>query len=220
MAARKTRMAISLRLATSSLRMGRGSHGLCAEIVRDGGNGGLRLRGKSFVRVNRHQVGRYFGQDRRQCKARYRRGARGPAGPYDGGKWTERFASTSSMPPRADVREAAGRLYADVQGEVEARRPVCVVSGRCCRFEEFGHRLFVTTMEMGAFLHGLGPQTNGQASTPWDGTGCPFQVRKLCGVHAIRPFGCRMFFCDATSTEWQNQAYERFHAALEGCTRN
>jgi hypothetical protein len=25
-----------------------------------------------------------------------------------------------------------------------------------------------------------------------------------------------MFFCDATSTEWQNQAYERFHGELKG----
>ena len=116
---------------------------------------------------------------------------------------------------RTDVREAVGRLYEDVRGEVEARRPVCVVSGRCCRFEEFGHRLFVTTLELAAFVHGLGLQMDLQGSTPWDGTGCPFQVRKLCGVHSIRPFGCRMFFCDATSTEWQNQAYERFHARLK-----
>jgi len=34
-------------------------------------------------------------------------------------------------------------------------------------------------------------------------------------VHAIRPFGCRMFFCDATSTAWQNEAYEQFHARLK-----
>jgi hypothetical protein len=24
-----------------------------------------------------------------------------------------------------------------------------------------------------------------------------------------------MFFCDATSTQWQNQAYEQFHARLQ-----
>jgi hypothetical protein len=24
-----------------------------------------------------------------------------------------------------------------------------------------------------------------------------------------------MFFCDATSTEWQNDAYERFHARIQ-----
>jgi Fe-S-cluster containining protein len=120
---------------------------------------------------------------------------------------------------RADVREAVGRVYADLQTEVERRRPVCIASGRCCRFEEFGHRLFVTTMELAAFVYGL-PDLNPRGpipspASPWDGTGCPFQVRKLCGVHAIRPFGCRMFFCDATSTGWQNQAYERFHARLK-----
>ena len=115
---------------------------------------------------------------------------------------------------RADVREAVGRVYVDLQVEVDVRRPLCVVSGRCCRFEEFGHRLFVTTLELAAFVHGLG-KTDPARVQGWDGSGCPFQARKLCGVHAIRPFGCRMFFCDATSTEWQNQAYERFHARLK-----
>ena len=49
----------------------------------------------------------------------------------------------------------------------------------------------------------------------WDGTGCPFQVAKLCGVHEIRPFGCRIYFCDATSTVWQQEAYEAFHGQLK-----
>ena len=115
---------------------------------------------------------------------------------------------------RAEVRDAVGQLYADVQREVEARRPVCVLSGRCCRFEEFGHRLFVTTIEMAAFVHALGP-ADGLTRPGWDGTGCPFQVKKLCGVHGARPFGCRMFYCDETSTDWQQQAYERFHARIK-----
>lgn len=116
---------------------------------------------------------------------------------------------------RAEVSAAVGRLYADVQREIDARRPVCVVSGRCCRFEEFGHRLFVTTMELAAFVHDLPATGRGDAGGGWDGTGCPFQSNKLCGVHAIRPFGCRMFFCDATATDWQNETYERFHARLK-----
>ncbi len=116
----------------------------------------------------------------------------------------------------AAVRE----LYADVQAEVDRRRPVCHISGRCCRFEEFGHRLYVTTLELAAFVRGLDKtaplQTSpAHKSLPWDGTGCPFQAGKLCGVHSIRPFGCRMFFCDATSTDWQTQAYERFHSRLK-----
>ena len=116
---------------------------------------------------------------------------------------------------RADVRDAVAAVYADLQRELDARRPTCIASGRCCRFEEFGHRLFVTTIELAAFLHGFRGTPGGGIPTTWDGTGCPLQVGKLCGVHAIRPFGCRMFFCDATSTEWQNQVYERLHARLK-----
>jgi Fe-S-cluster containining protein len=112
---------------------------------------------------------------------------------------------------RPEVDAAVQALYADVQSAIEARRPVCAISGRCCRFEDYGHRLYVTTLELAAFVQRLdSPPREG-----WDGTGCPFQRARLCGVHAIRPFGCRMFFCDATSTEWQNDAYERFHARIQ-----
>jgi len=152
---------------------------------------------------------------------------------------------------RPDVRDAVEQVYRELADEVARRRPLCVVSGRCCRFEEYGHRLFVTTGELATFLHGLQqggqPGMGGRASvraagstggaalaarkdgsdgaspsrslplavTTWDGTGCPFQVARLCGVHALRPFGCRIFFCDATATRWQNDAYETFHARLK-----
>ena len=113
---------------------------------------------------------------------------------------------------RTDVRGAVARVYGELGREIDARRPMCVSSGRCCRFEEYGHRLYVTTLELAAFVAGLDSQS---APSGWDGTGCPFQVAKLCSVHAIRPFGCRMFFCDATSTQWQNERYEQFHGQLK-----
>jgi Fe-S-cluster containining protein len=118
---------------------------------------------------------------------------------------------------RPEVIAAVGKLYAQVQREVDSRRPLCQLSGRCCRFEEYGHRLYVTTIELAAFVRALldsGADTV-MSLESWDGTGCPFQLNRLCSVHAIRPFGCRMFFCDATSTQWQNALYERFHAQLK-----
>jgi Fe-S-cluster containining protein len=125
--------------------------------------------------------------------------------------------SVRSSSARDDVRVAVAALYARVQREIDARRPRCDVSGRCCRFEEFGHRLYVTTMELAVFVHEL-QQLRAAGQVPdtsaSDGTGCAFQRGRLCGVHPIRPFGCRMFFCDPTATEWQNQLYERFHAEL------
>lgn len=39
--------------------------------------------------------------------------------------------------------------------------------------------------------------------------GCPFQVRNLCGVHAIKPLGCRVYFCDRGAQDWQQDLSER-----------
>jgi Fe-S-cluster containining protein len=117
---------------------------------------------------------------------------------------------------RAEVRAVVNEVYRDLQKEIDARRPVCVISGRCCRFEEFGHQLYVTTLEMGVFLHELRAANPAVAADEkWSGQGCPFQVNKLCSVHAIRPFGCRLFFCDSTSTEWQHEQYRNFHSRLK-----
>jgi Fe-S-cluster containining protein len=114
---------------------------------------------------------------------------------------------------RSDVRAAVANIYIALQDAIELRQPVCKTSGRCCRFDEYGHSLFVTTMELATFVHALkqtGPSTLGSASES-----CPFQVEKLCTVHTIRPFGCRVFFCDETSTEWQREQYARLHAELK-----
>lgn len=112
---------------------------------------------------------------------------------------------------REEVVRAVREVYAEIQAAVDERKPPCEMSGRCCRFEEYGHRLYVTTIELAAFV----ATHSGTPAPAWDGTGCPFQQARLCTVHTIRPFGCRIFFCDPTSTEWQNQAYERFHAQLK-----
>jgi len=120
---------------------------------------------------------------------------------------------------REEVRAAIQRVYSDLQTQIDARRPLCSASGRCCRFEEFGHRLYVTTLELATFMYELEtrawPDSLEESRRSWDGNGCPFQVAGLCGVHAIRPFGCRIFFCDASSTQWQQEQYEQFHSRLK-----
>ena len=129
----------------------------------------------------------------------------------------------------AEISAAVGEVYAEAQVQIDQRKPRCEMSGRCCRFEEYGHRLYVTTLELAAFVQQLPAVSrrlpvkqdrlpvlatgNGQLTT--DSAGCPFQRNRLCTVHPIRPFGCRIFFCDPASTDWQNDAYERFHARLK-----
>src|SRR5438105_1903167 len=79
---------------------------------------------------------------------------------------------------RPAVADAVAAVYADLAKEVETRRPRCELSGRCCRFEEYGHRLYVTTIELAAFVRSAVERKVPQ----WDGRGCPFQAGKLCGV--------------------------------------
>jgi Fe-S-cluster containining protein len=116
---------------------------------------------------------------------------------------------------RPEVRAAVKNVYLALQDAIDLRKPVCVTSGRCCRFDEFGHKLFVTTMELGTFLHELEASQAGPFRAGSSERFCPFQQTNLCSVHPIRPFGCRIFFCDATSTDWQQAQYSRFHEELK-----
>lgn len=108
---------------------------------------------------------------------------------------------------RADVRDAIDALYVHLQDVIDLRQPVCNASGRCCRFEEFGHRLFVTTMELAVFASEV-------ESIELATSGCAYQADGLCSVHTIRPFGCRMYYCDPTAAQWQRDQYEYFHTKL------
>lgn len=35
-------------------------------------------------------------------------------------------------------------------------------------------------------------------------------------MHDIRPFGCRLFFCDPTSSAWQEETYAELHGRIRG----
>lgn len=130
----------------------------------------------------------------------------------------------------AGLVERVDDLYAQVQRQIDQRRPRCDVSGRCCRFEEYGHRLFVTTVELAAFVESVSESAPARGGSVSDALrdapsaarrdadrragACPYQVDKLCSVHTVRPFGCRIFFCDPTATDWQQEQYEHFHLRL------
>jgi Fe-S-cluster containining protein len=125
---------------------------------------------------------------------------------------------------RADVRLAVGAIYEHLQDAIDLRKPICNTSGRCCRFDEYGHRLFVTTMELATFVSDLPAPIKSPATPSREQTAppisktqsaCPFQIQNLCTAHKIRPFGCRVFFCDPTATDWQTQQYERLHGHLK-----
>ena len=65
------------------------------------------------------------------------------------------------------------------------------MSGRCCRFAEYGHTLFISQLEADVLLADA-PAFEGPV-TP---DACPFQVGNLCTAREPRPLGCRVYFCD------------------------
>jgi len=101
-------------------------------------------------------------------------------------------------------------VYADVALQVEARGPACWASGRCCNFEKAGHLLFVTGLEAAWTVLRSGRGGTGEPG------GCRFQEGNLCGVHEVRPLGCRVYFCDRSAQDWQHSLSEHGQAQIRG----
>ena len=146
------------------------------------------------------------------------------------------------------IDEALREVWSDVAQQITRRAPTCWTSGKCCNFQAYGHRLYVTGLEVAWVLAQLRaaasddlPTSSPQASASQqrvvslpmsgarvtrDGTApslppaptnpdtidlqapCVFQVAKLCSIHAVRPLGCRVFFCQQGTEQWQNDLYE------------
>jgi hypothetical protein len=114
--------------------------------------------------------------------------------------------------PQAELRA----LYDQLDNEVAGLGSVCQLSGRCCRFEEYGHTLFVSSLEV-QFLLGHAPEPE----RPLDqGQTCPWQgARNRCMARDARPLGCRVYFCDPTTQDSGEDLSERFIARLKELTK-
>lgn len=136
------------------------------------------------------------------------------------------------------------RIYALCTNEIRLRGPSCWASGRCCNFDRAEHRLYVTGIEAAYCVSRVNltdlscakqqadPEriqlTIGGASSPTvatedfglelaraiDNGGCPFQVANLCGVHEIKPLGCRVYFCDRSAQGWQRELSQALLAQI------
>jgi Fe-S-cluster containining protein len=108
------------------------------------------------------------------------------------------------------IRTELDAIYDYVMAAIEARRPVCTTSGRCCNFEAYGHRLYVTGLETAYTIARLpAPLTRDALAEARARGGCPFQSGTLCSVHDIKPLACRVYFCDETAQDWMHATSER-----------
>ena len=108
------------------------------------------------------------------------------------------------------VRAEVDAVYRAADAAVAAAGPKCEASGRCCRFAEYGHTLFLSRFEADVLL-----ATAPAYAAPVSRAGCPFQVGGLCTARDERPVGCRVYFCDESYTETGNAITEAAVAALK-----
>ena len=102
-------------------------------------------------------------------------------------------------------------IYADLERELSALRPLCQRSSRCCRFKEYGHQLWTTSAELDYLLdHERLP-----AAPAADSGTCPYLKDGLCGVRDHRMLGCRIYFCDPSYASAMAPLYEKYHARIK-----
>src|SRR5437762_4615243 len=110
----------------------------------------------------------------------------------------------------AELRRRVLEIYRAADAAVAAAGPVCVASGRCCRFKEHGHVLYISNLEAEVLLEAA-PAYAAPVSPDF----CPFQKDKLCTAREPRPLGCRVYFCDPAYQETGNQITETYLQKLK-----
>lgn len=109
-----------------------------------------------------------------------------------------------------DLHLAVRSMYTEVASEVAAAGPQCDASGRCCRFKEYGHTLFISSLEAEVLLESAPP-----FEQPVSRDFCPFQVENLCTAREPRPLGCRVYFCDPSYQDTGSGITEKYLRRLK-----
>lgn len=118
----------------------------------------------------------------------------------------ENSAAGKSIP----LELAIMQIYAEADAEVRLAGPVCLSSGKCCRFKEYDHTLFVSSLEAAVLLK-YAPAYE----TPTNKGFCPFQKENLCTAREPRPLGCRIYFCDTAYQDKMLELSEKFTRKLK-----
>lgn len=100
-------------------------------------------------------------------------------------------------------------VYASLDAELKREGPVCVQRGLCCRFEDAGHSLYATDLEVDFAVDRSGPPPVPEAPGR-----CPYHRGGLCAAREGRPLGCRVYFCDPAFAARMPEIYEHHYARV------
>ena len=112
----------------------------------------------------------------------------------------------------SSIGAGVAEIYDWLDSQVESHKDLagrCEACGRCCDFESFDHKLFVTGPE----LMYLSVNLQGENVKPMKTSRCPYNVDGTCTIYVHRFAGCRIFCCKG-DTDFQNilseSALEKF----------
>lgn len=100
------------------------------------------------------------------------------------------------MQVRSLIADKVEEVYNWIEEQIKENVPEdkrCQGCGKCCDFENFGHRLFITSPELLHFRIEVGKDN----ILPMEHGVCPYMQDGKCTVHENRFSGCRIFFCKA-----------------------
>ena len=110
--------------------------------------------------------------------------------------------------------EKVGRVYAWLDTQIREHAGAagrCDACGKCCDFETFDHRLFVTPPEVMYLAAKLGSEN----IEPMPTGRCPYNVVIACSIYEYRFAGCRIFCCKGDNdfqSALSESALEKFKA--------
>jgi hypothetical protein len=104
------------------------------------------------------------------------------------------------------------QIYDWLDENIKPLNNKCDACGKCCNFDSFGHKLFVTTPELLYFSRNVKNSRKMSTQT------CPYLENGKCGARNHRFAGCRIFFCKEDKdlqNKLSEQASKKFKAICE-----
>jgi len=103
-----------------------------------------------------------------------------------------------------EIAGAVAEIYDWIDSQTNQNPTQCDACGKCCDFESYGHRLFVTSPELIYFAAKLEPDK----IKPMPAGRCPYNIGGKCTVYQYRFAGCRIFSCK-TDKDFQGRLSEQ-----------
>jgi len=96
-------------------------------------------------------------------------------------------------------------MYREVDRAVTAAGPICVASGKCCRFKEYGHMLYLSNLEADVLLSNAPPYEQ-----PVSADSARFRRRIFAPPASLGRWHAESFSGDPNYQETANRLTEEF----------